>query len=101
GLFFGLAPALHAFVSSLQVSLQGSGRSGSHSPLRRRLQEVFVAVEFALALILLVSAGLLIRSFGKLLETNPGFRPDHVLSLSLPLPYRSYPADTQLTPLYH
>ena len=99
-IFFGLAPALHAFVSSLQVSLQGSGRSGSHSPLRRRLQEVFVAVEFALALILLVSAGLLIRSFDKLLETNPGFRPDHVLSLSLPLPYSSYPEGSQVRQFY-
>jgi putative ABC transport system permease protein len=59
-----------------------------------------VTIEFALALILLVGAGLLIRSFGKLLRTNPGFRPDHVLALNVPLPRQTYPEAAQIQGFY-
>jgi putative ABC transport system permease protein len=89
-LLFGLAPAFLASARPMQESLQERGRRGTADG-SHRVQGVFVAVEFALALILLVSAGLLIRSFGKLLETQPGFRPDHVLTVNVPLPPEAYP----------
>jgi putative ABC transport system permease protein len=98
-LLFGLAPAFQALFGRIQRPLQEGGwrgtTDGSH-----RLQGFFVAAEFALALILLVGAGLLIRSFGNLLETDPGFRPDHVLTLNIPVPRQAYPRAGQVQDLY-
>jgi putative ABC transport system permease protein len=87
---FGVAPALHSPANSLQASLQEAGRSGSPGRARSRLQGTFVIVEFALTFVLLVAAGLLIRSFSNLLRSNPGFRPDHILTMSVPLPAEAY-----------
>src|SRR4030095_8871466 len=56
---------------------------------------LLVVSEVALSLVLLVAAGLLIRSFVKLLEVDPGFRPDHVLNVSIPLPASRYPEAAQ------
>lgn len=97
---FGVAPAFQASAVSLRGSLQEGGRGGTPSQARRRLQDVFVATEFALALVLLVGAGLLVRSFAKLLTTNPGFRPDHVLTLNVPLPNQAYPNAAQVREFY-
>src|SRR5437762_8908974 len=83
---FGLVPAFQVSAMALYGPLQEGGRSGTPGRLRHRLQGFFVTVEFALALVLLIGSGLLIRSFAKLLETNPGFRPDHVLTLNIPIP---------------
>ena len=88
---FGVAPAFQTSAASLQGGLQEGGRSGTPGHARRRLQGVFVTVEFALALVLLIGAGLLVRSFTKLLATDLGFRPDHVLTMNVPLPTRAYP----------
>jgi len=96
----GSAPAFQLSSVHLQGSLQESGRSGTPSRARHRLQGIFVAAEFALAMILLIGAGLLIRSFSKLLETSPGFRPDHVLTMSLPLPFEGYSNATQVRQSY-
>jgi predicted permease len=87
---FGLVPAFQVSAMALHGSLQEGGRSGTPGRLRHRLQGFFVTVEFALALVLLIGSGLLIRSFAKLLETNPGFRPDHVLTLKIPIPSERY-----------
>ena len=97
---FGIAPALQVSSVRLQGSLQESGRSGTPSRARHRLQGFFIAAEFALAVILLIGAGLLIRSFSKLLETTPGFRPDHVLTMSVPLPFEGYSKVTQVREFY-
>ena len=97
---FGLAPAFQVSSASMQGSLQESGRSATPSRSRHRLQGFFVTVEFALALVLLIGAGLLIRSFAKLLETSPGFRPDHVLTLNIPLPREAYPQGAQIRDFY-
>ena len=87
---FGLVPAFQVSAMALHGQLQETGRSGTPGRLRLRLQSFFVTVEFALALVLLIGSGLLIRSFAKLLETNPGFRPDHVLTLNIPIPSERY-----------
>jgi predicted permease len=97
---FGIAPAFQVSSVHLQGSLQESGRSGTPSRARHRLQGFFVAAEFALAVILLIGAGLLVRSFSKLLDNSPGFRPDHVLTMSVPLPFEGYSKATQVRQFY-
>jgi putative ABC transport system permease protein len=97
---FGLAPAFQVASASMHGYLQESERSATPGRSRHRLQGFFVAVEFALALVLLVGAGLLIRSFGNLLQTNPGFRPDNVLTLNIPLPRQAYSRAAQIQDFY-
>jgi len=84
GLVFGLAPALKTSRVNLQEILKESGRGSSGT--RHGLQGVFVAVEVALALILLVGAGLMVRSLASLWRVNPGFNPTHAITFSLSLP---------------
>jgi predicted permease len=97
---FGIAPAFQVSSVHLQGSLQEGGRSGTPGRARHRLQGFFVTAEFALAMILLIGAGLLIRSFSKLLVISPGFRPDHVLTMSVPLPFEGYSKATQVRQFY-
>ena len=97
---FGLVPAFQVSAMALHGQLQETGRSGTPGRLRLRLQSFFVTVEFALALVLLIGSGLLIRSFAKLLETNPGFRPDHVLTLNIPIPSERYTQATKVRQFY-
>ncbi|MGH9960026.1 MAG: ABC transporter permease, partial [Pyrinomonadaceae bacterium] len=88
GLLFGLAPAWHASKTDLNEALKEGGRqtvSGSH-----RLRRVLVISEVALSLMLLVSAGLLMRSFLSLMKTDPGFTPDNILTMNLILPAAKY-----------
>ena len=97
---FGIAPAFQVSSVHVQGSLQESGRSGTPSRARHRLQGFFVTAEFAFAMILLIGAGLLIRSFSKLLETSPGFRPDHLLTMSVPLSFEGYSKAPQVRQFY-
>jgi putative ABC transport system permease protein len=78
---FGLAPAMRATAGNLSSALKEGGRGGSDGPERNRLRGFLVASEFALAFVLLIGAGLMIRSFSALQAVNPGFDPHHVLSL--------------------
>ena len=84
GILFGLVPALRTAQSNLQETLKegGRGMSGSH----HRVQGVFVVVEMAMALVLLVGAGLMIRSLMRLWSVNPGFDPHNVLTFSVAFP---------------
>jgi predicted permease len=92
---FGLAPALFASNSNLQTSLrEGEGRSGE-SGGRRRARSVLAAAEIALAMVLLVSAGLLLRSFTKLTSVNPGYVTKHVLKADVSLPRFQYATPQQ------
>ena len=97
---FGLFPAFQVSAVALHGPLQEGGRSGTTGRLRPRLQGFFVTVEFALALVLLIGSGLLIRSFAKLLQTDPGFRPDHVLTLKIPIPSERYPQAQKVRQFY-
>jgi putative ABC transport system permease protein len=78
---FGLAPAMHAAIGNLSGALKEGGRGDSGSLRRNRLRSFLVASEFALAFMLLIGAGLMIRSFLKLESVDPGFNPHNVLSM--------------------
>jgi putative ABC transport system permease protein len=95
GVAFGLVPALQAsrvdLVNGLKDGARGSGESGS----RRRLRDGFVVAEIALSLVLLVCAGLLMRSFARLQSADAGFRPEHVTILTATAPARYYPTPEQ------
>ena len=97
---FGIVPALQVSSVHMQGSLRESGGSGTPTRARHRVQGFFVTAEFALAMILLIGAGLLLRSFSKLLETSPGFRPDHLLTLSVPLSFEGYSKAAQVRQFY-
>jgi predicted permease len=84
GTVFGLAPALKTSRVNLEEILKENGRGLSGA--RHRLQGVFVAVEVAMALVLLVGAGLMVRSLTALWRVNPGFNPSHAITFSLSLP---------------
>jgi predicted permease len=84
GILSGLAPALKTSPWRLSETLKEGGRGVS--PARARAQGIFVAVEMALALVLLIGAGLMIRSLNALWRVDPGFRPDNVLTFGLYFP---------------
>ena len=81
---FGLAPALRSSRLNLQEILKECGRGSGGS--RHRLQRVFVVSEVAMALILLVGAGLMLRSLSALWRVNPGYNPSHAITFSLSMP---------------
>lgn len=86
GLIFGLAPALQLLKTDLNESLNESGRSSTSGSGRVRVRSSLVVVEFALALLLLISSGLMIKSFVELLLVKPGMNPSNLLTAQLALP---------------
>jgi putative ABC transport system permease protein len=91
GVIFGLVPALQASSLNLNESLKESGGKGTGGFVRHRVRTLLVVTEVALALILLVGAGLLIKSFHRLQQVNAGFNPQNVLSVPFVLPQSRYP----------
>lgn len=83
GIVFGLAPAFQASRANPGESLKEGGRSGSEGASRNRLRSALVVTEFALALMLLIGAGLMLRTFLALQSIDPGFRPQNVLTMVL------------------
>ena len=91
GLLFGLLPALQSSRTDLNETLKEGGRTGAGSGARRqRIRNALIVSEVALALILLVGAGLLLKSFNRLLSVDPGFDPNNVLTMNVSLPQRGY-----------
>ena len=91
GLICGLAPAVESMRGEVLDSLREGGRDAGQSIRHSRLRNGMVMLEVGLAMVLLVSSGLLLRSFAKMLEVDPGFEPSHVLTASLSLPAHDYP----------
>jgi putative ABC transport system permease protein len=85
GLVFGLVPALQATRGDLRAALTEEGRSGLGSARHRRVRSHLVVAQVGLAVVLLVAAGLLLRSFAALTAVPPGFNPGNLLVVSLPL----------------
>jgi putative ABC transport system permease protein len=96
---FGCAPALRASRASLVDALKEGGRAGI-SAHQRRTQRALVVAEIALALILSVSAGLMIRSFAALSRVDPGFQPAQLVTFQLSLPKIRYDTPEKIAALY-
>jgi predicted permease len=97
GLLSGIAPALRTSASSASTELRGDGRGVSTSGRRFGLQQALVVAEIAIALPLLVGAGLMVRSLREQLATDPGFRAEGAIAARISLPERDYspPARTR------
>jgi putative ABC transport system permease protein len=90
GILTGLFPALQLARADLNSTLRDEGRGLSGSRSRTHLRSVLVVGQVTLSLLLLIGAGLLVRSFTRLLSTDPGFEPDHVLTMEVSLPTEKY-----------
>jgi predicted permease len=90
GLLFGLLPAWNASRRSVSEALKEGGRSSTAGGARQRLRNAFVVVELAVALVLLVGSGLLIKTFWKLRSVEPGFNPEHLITMRVELPETRY-----------
>jgi len=89
GIVFGLAPAWQMFRFDLHSVLKEGGR-GTVDTKHHRLSNALVTLEIATAFVLLIGAGLLIRSFARLIDVNPGFDTEHILTMQVGLPNASY-----------
>ena len=96
GLTFGLVPALHISKNELGQMLKESTRGSSGRRATQRTRSVLVVSEMALAVVLLVGAGLLIRSFVKLIRVDPGFQTQHIVTFEVSAPSSKYPLDRDL-----
>jgi len=98
GAVFGLMPAWSAARADVAESLKEGARGSTAGPFSQVLRQLLVTAEFALALILLVGAGLLIKGFSRLRSVNPGFNPTNVMTMHLQLPatrYAEIPSQTE------
>jgi putative ABC transport system permease protein len=98
GIVFGLMPALSVSRADLNEVLKEGGRSATHGRASRRLRSALVVSEVAIALVLLIGAGLLIRSFQQLRSVEPGFAIDNITTMRIELPearYREIPKQVQ------
>ena len=100
GILFGLVPALAASNPDLNETLKEGGRGGSGGVKRQRMRSAFVIAEITLALVLLVGAGLMLKSFWRLQRVDPGFNPDGVLTMRMMLPFETYQQPAQRSAFY-
>jgi putative ABC transport system permease protein len=99
GVVFGLIPALSASKPDLNETLKEGGRSGTGG-VRQRVRSLLVVVELALALMLLINAGLMIKSLLRIREVKTGFNPSNVLTMQIALPRARYGEDAQSNAFY-
>jgi putative ABC transport system permease protein len=90
GVLTGIFPALQLARTNLNDTLRDEGRGLSGGRSRAHLRSLLVVGQVAISLLLLIGAGLLMRSFERLLHTDPGFAPDHVLTMEVSLPTTKY-----------
>jgi len=95
GISFGIFPALQSARVDLQTTLREEGRGASGGRARARMNGLLVVGQVALSLVLLIAAGLLLRSYARLLRVDPGFDPHNVLTMNLSLPTVKYAKPTQ------
>lgn len=100
GVIFGLAPAVHASRTDVNESLKEGGRSATAGAGRERYRKLLVVSEFALGLVLVVASALMVQSFYRLLDVNPGFRVDNVLTSQVILPEKKYGKPEQINGFY-
>jgi putative ABC transport system permease protein len=99
GILFGLVPALQSSRCDLHEALKEGGRTGTGG-IRHRMRDLLVVAETALALVLLIGSGLLIKSFVRVQQVSPGFHPDHVLAMQVSLPAFKYKEAGQIDTFY-
>ena len=92
-LVFGLAPALHSTKQDVQSELKEGGRTSSSGAAQNRLRRALAVAEVSLSLVLLVAAGLMMKSLYRLLSVNPGLKTDHVLTMEMDLRTQQYSKD--------
>jgi putative ABC transport system permease protein len=95
GIIFGAFPALQLSKVDLNTTLRDEGRGSSAGHTRARMKSLLVVGQVALSLLLLIGAGLLLRSFGRLLHIDPGFDPHNVLTMNVSLPTVKYAKSQQ------
>ncbi len=96
GVACGMAPALASAKADVLDSLREGGQATGRGRGQHRLRSALVVAEMALALLLLVGAGLLLRSFARMMETNPGFVPERTVTASVALPKQAYPTQKKV-----
>lgn len=100
GVVFGLAPALQLSRPDLNEALKDAGKGSAGSGRERRVRDSLVVAEIALATVLLLAAGLMIRSFGKLVGVEPGLEADNVLTMQIWLPESKYSDGNKIARFY-
>lgn len=100
GILFGLAPALSVVRTNLIESLKESGQKSAAGTSHPRLRSAFVVAQIALALVLVIASGLLVRTFYQLLASDAGFHAEHVLTFELSLPSTQYPDRAAIARFY-
>ncbi len=100
GLIFGLVPALQASKPDMNEALKEGSRSASGSIWRNKTRSMFVIAEVAICLVLLIGAGLMIKSFAKLISVSPGFNPENVLAMNVALSSSRYRGSEQVAAFY-
>ena len=93
GIMFGLFPSFHASRTDLMATLRGTGAAAGRESFRSGGRGIMVMGQVALSMVLLIGAGLLLASFARLHAVDPGFQPDHLLTVKIALPPARYDAD--------
>src|SRR5580692_6169447 len=100
GVLFGCFPAWHAARQNISDMLKEGGRSTSAGASHNRLRRILVVAEFALALILVAGAGLILRSFWNVTQVDLGIRRDHILTFSVPIQHERTSSAAQIRSVY-